>query len=94
MKRLIAVTALVALMTPGCAEARTRLSGAGADRFSTGMKKSFGKPIGQAARVKKGETICQVDVDKKNLEVAKKAMHRASMKMACPCTVTVENRKI
>ena len=30
MKRLIAVTALVALMTPGCAEARTRLSGAGA----------------------------------------------------------------
>ena len=30
MKRLIAVAALVALMTPGCAEARTRLSGAGA----------------------------------------------------------------
>ena len=30
MKRLIAVTALVALMTPGCAQARTRLSGAGA----------------------------------------------------------------
>jgi len=30
MKRLIAVAALAALMTPGCAEARTRLSGAGA----------------------------------------------------------------
>ena len=30
MKRLIAVAALTALMTPGCAEARTRLSGAGA----------------------------------------------------------------
>ena len=30
MKRLIAVTALVAFMTPGCAQARTRLSGAGA----------------------------------------------------------------
>ena len=30
MKRLIAVAALVALMTPGCAQARTRLSGAGA----------------------------------------------------------------
>ena len=30
MKRLIAVAALTALITPGCAEARTRLSGAGA----------------------------------------------------------------
>ena len=30
MKRLIAVAALAALMTPGCAQARTRLSGAGA----------------------------------------------------------------
>ena len=30
MKRLIAVAALTALMTPGCAEARTRLSAAGA----------------------------------------------------------------
>jgi phosphate transport system substrate-binding protein len=30
MKRLIAVAALAALMTPGCVEARTRLSGAGA----------------------------------------------------------------
>ena len=30
MKRLIAVAALAALTVPGCAEARTRLSGAGA----------------------------------------------------------------
>ena len=30
MKKVFAVAALVALMTPGCAEARTRLSGAGA----------------------------------------------------------------
>ena len=30
MKKLLAVAALAALMTPGCAEARTRLSGAGA----------------------------------------------------------------
>ena len=30
MKRLIAVAALAALTLPGCAEARTRLSGAGA----------------------------------------------------------------
>ena len=30
MKRIIAVAALAALTLPGCAEARTRLSGAGA----------------------------------------------------------------
>ncbi len=30
MKKVLAVAALVALMTPGCAQARTRLSGAGA----------------------------------------------------------------
>tara|TARA_Y100001973_G_scaffold100202_1_gene160838 strand:- start:1001 stop:1957 length:957 start_codon:yes stop_codon:yes gene_type:complete len=30
MKRLIAITALATLLTPGCAQARTRLSGAGA----------------------------------------------------------------
>ena len=31
MKRLIAVAALAAFTLPGCAEARTRLSGAGVD---------------------------------------------------------------
>jgi len=70
-------------------------SGAGADRFSTGMKKSFGKPIGQAAQYKKGETICEVFVDKRNLETAKLAMKRASQKIATSCHVVVnENKKL
>ncbi len=35
-------------------------SGAGADRMSTGMKKSFGKVIGLAARVKEGQEVMEV----------------------------------
>ena len=65
-------------------------TGAGADRFSTGMQKSFGKPIGQAARVKKGQTIITAKTDKAGLEVAKKALHRAATKLPCSCTIVVE----
>ncbi|MBD3163579.1 50S ribosomal protein L16 [Candidatus Woesearchaeota archaeon] len=64
-------------------------SGAGADRFSTGMKKSFGKPIGQAARYKKGEPIMEIKVDRKNLGLAKKALKRASYKIPCSCSIDI-----
>lgn len=65
-------------------------TGAGADRFSTGMQKSFGKPIGQAARIKKGQTIFTIGIDKANLELARKALHRAATKLPCSCTIEIE----
>ena len=68
-------------------------AGAGADRFSSGMAHSFGKPIGVAARVKKGQTIFQVSVDRQNLGVAKQALERASKKLPCSCTIQVIERK-
>ena len=64
-------------------------AGAGADRFSSGMAHPFGKPIGVAARVKKGQTIFQVKVDKQNLAVAKQALERASKKLPCSCMIQV-----
>jgi len=68
-------------------------SGAGADRFSTGMQKAFGKPIGNAAQIKKGSTIFQISVDKNNIELAKQALTRASKKLPCSCTIQmVENK--
>ena len=68
-------------------------AGAGADRFSTGMKKSFGKPIGNAARVKKGQTVFQVSVDKTDLEVGRLALSRASKKLPSSYSVElVENK--
>jgi len=68
-------------------------SGAGADRFSTGMQKAFGKPLGNAAQVKKGSTIFQISVDKNNIPLAKQALERASKKLPCSCTIQlVENK--
>ena len=65
-------------------------SGAGADRFSTGMQKSFGKPMGIAAQVKRGQTIFQISVEKKDLELAKNALARASRKLPCSCTIEMK----
>ena len=67
-------------------------SGAGADRFSSGMARSFGKPIGVAARVKKGQTIFQVSVDKQNIGVARQALKRASKKLPCSCTIEIKEK--
>jgi len=68
-------------------------AGAGADRFSSGMAHSFGKPIGLAARIKRGQTIFQLKVDKQNLQVAKQALERASKKLPCSCTIHIIERK-
>ena len=68
-------------------------SGAGADRFSTGMQKAFGKPIGNAAQIKKNDVIFQVSVDKSNLEIAKTALTRASKKIPCSCTIQLTENK-
>ena len=62
-------------------------AGAGADRMSTGMKKSFGKSIGTAARVKEGQTLMEVRVDKANIKIAKEALSRASKKFPCSCKI-------
>ena len=69
-------------------------AGAGADRFSSGMAHSFGKPAGLAARVKKGQAIFQIGVDKEHLGVARQALERASKKLPCACTIQITERKL
>lgn len=70
-------------------------SGAGADRMSTGMKMSFGKPIGIAAQVNKGKTILDVAVEPQNVERAKIALKRAASKYPCSCRLVVrENKRV
>jgi len=68
-------------------------SGAGADRFSTGMQKSFGKPIGNAAQIRKGDIIFQISVGKVHLDLAKTALTRASKKLPGSCTIQVVENK-
>ena len=65
-------------------------SGAGADRMSTGMKKSFGKVIGVAARIRKGQTIFQLKVDRSNLKSARNALRKAYTKLPGECSITSE----
>ncbi|MDA1197416.1 MAG: 50S ribosomal protein L16 [Nanoarchaeota archaeon] len=62
-------------------------AGAGADRFSTGMKKSFGKPIGNAIRVMKGDIIYTVGVPLNKKVAAKLALSKASKKLPCTCQI-------
>ena len=65
-------------------------SGAGADRMSTGMKKSFGKSVGSAARVKEGQTLIELRINNENLKLGKEALKRASKKFPCPCKIIAQ----
>jgi len=69
-------------------------SGAGADRMSTGMQLSFGKPIGNAARVKKGQIIFELGIDKQHLEIGKRALKRASYKIPGQAFIEVIENKV
>ncbi len=68
-------------------------SGAGADRMSTGMQKSFGKPIGVAAQVKAGKPLFEIKVNKENIPVAKESLHRALTKMPCSFSIQIVENK-
>ncbi len=62
-------------------------SGAGADRMSTGMQKPFGKVIGSAARVKEGQVLFELRIDKGLLAAGKEALAMASKKLPCTCKI-------
>jgi len=64
--------------------------GAHADRLSDGMRGSFGKPIGTAARVKPDQTIITVNVNANGVEITKRALKLGSTKLPIPCRIIVE----
>ncbi len=66
-------------------------TGAGADRFSEGMRKSFGKPIGLAAQVSPEQRLLEVRAEQGKEKQIKEALRRASMKFPTPCRVVFEN---
>lgn len=63
--------------------------GAHADRLQTGMRRSFGKPIGTAARVEPDQTIITVKVKANGVETAKESLKRGSAKLPIPCKIVV-----
>jgi large subunit ribosomal protein L10e len=66
-------------------------TGAGADRFSEGMRRAFGKSIGLAARVMPNQRILEVRVNSGHEVFVKEALRRASMKVPTPCKILFEN---
>ncbi len=62
--------------------------GAGADRYSQGMTHSFGKPAYLAARVKHGERMMTLRINRKDIEIGRLALKKAGLKL--PTTVSIE----
>ena len=65
-------------------------SGAGADRLSTGMKASFGKAVGIAARVKKGQALFTLELHKEKMALGRKALHKVGYKIPCSTYIIEE----
>jgi len=68
-------------------------AGAGADRISSGMRNSFGKPVGTAARVDEGQPIFTVRTHWQFYDVALEALRRAYMKLPTPCNRIVDGER-
>lgn len=64
-------------------------TGAGADRFQTGMRLSFGSPIGTAARVRPEQNLIEVRYNKGGDVAVKKALKIASSKLPLKCRVEI-----
>ena len=68
-------------------------SGAGADRLSTGMKMSFGKPVGVAAQIREGQELMVVNVPKNRIPTARQALKRAAQKLPGSYSIQILENK-
>ena len=65
------------------------IAAAGADRLQEGMRRAFGKAGSLGARVKAGQCIMEMHVKKDHLELAKKSMRNACVKLPGTPTINV-----
>lgn len=68
-------------------------TGAGADRVSQGMRASFGKAVGTAARVERNQKIMTIYTTKDNIKIAKNALRKAKMKLPLPCRTNIVKQR-
>jgi large subunit ribosomal protein L10e len=64
--------------------------GAHADRLQDGMRNSFGKAIGLAARVKSNQAIIIANVNEDGLKFATQALKRGGAKLPTPCRIVIK----
>lgn len=67
---------------------------AGADRLQEGMRRSFGKPSGRAARLRAGQPIIDLYVNGPYVDLAKEALRVSSGKLGATCRVVVEREVV
>jgi len=67
--------------------------GAHADRLQQGMRRSFGTPIGTAARVRPDQVIISIHVNADAVELARESLKRGSAKLPMPCKIVIEKIK-
>ncbi|KAF5087496.1 MAG: 50S ribosomal protein L16 [Methanoculleus horonobensis] len=65
-------------------------TGAGADRVSEGMRLAFGKAVGTAARVDKGQKVFSVWTSPQYVEKAKVSLKRGIYKLPTPARIIEE----
>ena len=65
-------------------------TGAGADRVSDGMRQSFGKIVGTAARIQAGERLFTAYCDVDQADAVKEAFRRAYNKITPSCRIKIE----
>lgn len=63
-------------------------TGAGADRFQTGMRLAFGRPIGSAAQVRPNQKIMEIRIPPTAEDLGKKALKIAASKLPTACVIT------
>ena len=68
-------------------------TGAGADRISQGMSLSFGRPIGVAARIKRGQIVFLVKSLKQNRKIIAEAFKLGIGKLSGSYKIRVEERE-
>ncbi|TBU14504.1 ribosomal protein L10 [Ordospora colligata] len=68
------------------------LSCAGADRLQTGMRGSFGKPYGRAARVFGGQSLISIRTKPENQSIAAEALRRAKNKFPGHQSIRVSSK--
>lgn len=68
-------------------------TGAGADRVSDGMRRSFGKAVGLGAVVRKGQKVMTIRVNLPHYQSGRASLIRAAAKLPMPCGVTIEKGK-
>jgi len=69
-------------------------TGAGADRVSEGMRLAFGKAVGTAARVQKGQIVFTASTTPQYLEKTKMALRAGGHKLPSPSYLTILEKSI